>query len=501
MTRFFDGEAAEDAEALEMARTEAFRQAILSGENFSEEAPNEDEALWQALISGDLDLDEVPPVETLLERERTVAFQEYMRTGKPIPDHLLRPGIDAHVGGCTEPGQVDRCLCGEDARAEFERRREIERTVRFEERLAAPVDRLSVLEKYERLCVEDEARTLFAARGFVVSEPTLTLLPDLLDEPDEDASWLIGDLCAVDGHALLTAQKKIGKSSMLANLVRSLADGDPFLDHFPVRRLAEDERVVLLDFEMSRSRVKNELRVQSINTAGAVAADGLRGRGGEFNILDRKRRAEWAKVIRDLGCRVLIIDPLSPIIGALGLDENDNSQMARLCGAMSALKEESGARELIVAHHMGHSNERGRGASTLEGWPDSLWRLVADRDEGREPEADAPRFLTAVGRDVALPETALTFDPTTKRLSLGAGNRKINAMSKDEETLKIASYNSPGLSGSALMDAAGVRKETGLGLLRRMHADGRLHGHKVGTASNSPTYWFPTAASCAYCKA
>jgi hypothetical protein len=56
----------------------------------------------------------------------------------------------------------------------------------------------------------------------------------------------------------------------------------------------------------------------------------------------------------------------------------------------------------MVVHHMGHAGERSRGDSRILDWPDASWKLV--REDLDDPAS--PRYLSAFGRDVDVPEGA-----------------------------------------------------------------------------------------------
>jgi hypothetical protein len=75
---------------------------------------------------------------------------------------------------------------------------------------------------------------------------------------------------------------------------------------------------------------------------------------------------------------------------------------------------------------MGHANERARGDSRLQDWPDAIWRLVRESDE-----PDSPRYFSAYGRDVHVREGALSFDPLTRRLTYGSGGSRLDARAED----------------------------------------------------------------------
>ena len=97
---------------------------------------------------------------------------------------------------------------------------------------------------------------------------------------------------------------------------------------------------------------------------------------------------------------------------------SEDKDAGKFLTAYDALLDEAGITDTILVQHMGHSNERARGDSRLQDWPDAIWRIVRETDE---PDSD--RFFTAYGRDVSVPEGKLSFDPDTRRLTYIPGNR------------------------------------------------------------------------------
>src|SRR5262245_51960382 len=87
------------------------------------------------------------------------------------------------------------------------------------------------------LRVQEDGRALFntqRAERLGQQEPEVIMLPDLLAVPDDPLKFRIGELLPTGARALLAAPRKAGKTSMVGNLLRSLADGDLFLDQFEV---------------------------------------------------------------------------------------------------------------------------------------------------------------------------------------------------------------------------------------------------------------------------
>jgi hypothetical protein len=171
----------------------------------------------------------------------------------------------------------------------------------------------------------------------------------------------------------------------------------------------------------------------------------MRGAITTFDILDPIGRREWADRLRPIGADVLILDCLRPVLDAFGLDEN--REAGRFLTAFDELLGLAGIGEAVVVHHMGHQGERSRGDSRLRDWPDVEWRLTRETDDPA-----SPRFFTAFGRDVDIPETAISYDQTSRRLTIGVGNRH-----------DAAAHRHVG----AVVDLIGETDQTGQGLSQR----------------------------------
>ncbi|UKA65438.1 AAA family ATPase [Arthrobacter sp. FW306-05-C] len=290
----------------------------------------------------------------------------------------------------------------------------------------------ALVDEYETAAYARQIRLRERAANIVKAEntappaalPGIVQLKDLLEEPDEEIRYRIDGLLPTGGNCILAAQYKAGKSSAVGNAVRSLVDGDPFLDKFPVQPVTgetEDGRpgtVVLIDNELDPRTLKRWLRDQGIKNTHLVEVVSLRGNLSTFNLIDPDTRKAWAHRIE--GADVVILDCLRPVLDALGLDENLDAGQFLI--AWDEFLAEAMAGESIIVHHMGHNSERQRGSSRLLDWPDVTWKIVrADEDPS------SPRFFSAFGRDVDVPEGGLEYDPATRHLSYTDGNRREGA--------------------------------------------------------------------------
>ncbi len=283
----------------------------------------------------------------------------------------------------------------------------------------------------ERLCtleIDAEARRRHAEASApaIVLPPTRNLTA-LLAQPDPEIAYRVDRLAPAEARVLLSAQYKAGKSTLRDNLIGSLVDGGRFLGEFTVNTTAAG--LVLIDNELSEHTLRRWLRKSQIRNTDAVAdVVALRGQVGTFNLLDDRTRTRWARRFADVGADYLMLDCLRPVLDALGLDENRDA--GQFLVAFDALLDEAGIRDALVVHHMGHANERARGDSRLQDWPDAIWRLVrADPDDPA-----SPRYFTAYGRDVDVPEGGLDFDEDTRRYTYTEGSRKSAAAAESVAT-------------------------------------------------------------------
>jgi len=265
-----------------------------------------------------------------------------------------------------------------------------------------------------------------------VDQIELVTARELLSEDIADATYLVDRLWPAGGNVLLAAQAKAGKSTLSLNLTKAIATGTRFLGQFETAQPAGN--IGIVDLELNRGQLQQWMRGVGVDQDNVVIFP-MRGRASAIagSILDPQARRAFAAQLRDANISVLIIDPLSVLLNSIGIDENSNTEVGRFLRAgLAELREEAGITEMLVIHHAGHSAQRGRGASVIMDWPDALWTLTVDNGsedlDDTGDEDTATRFLTARGRDVHMPETALTFHEDTKTLTVeqvGLSKRKL----------------------------------------------------------------------------
>jgi len=130
----------------------------------------------------------------------------------------------------------------------------------------------------------DAKRRLDAEETPPVILPAAKRLDVLLAEPDPEQSYRVDRLAPAGARIMLNAQWKAGKSTLSANLIRALVDGEPFLGQFAVHHRAD--HLVLIDDELAEDTLRLWMREQKITTTEAVEVFALRGKLSSFNLLD-----------------------------------------------------------------------------------------------------------------------------------------------------------------------------------------------------------------------
>lgn len=327
--------------------------------------------------------------------------------------------------------------------AEKEDHRDVYRSPeeQHEQRVQTEVDRERARREARRRLDKEERAKL--------PEPDIATLAERLARPREEVSWRIEGWQPVGTRVVASSQFKAGKTTFVGNMIRSLVDGDDWLDRaevFPV-----SGAVTLLDFEMaagtpgkSRGQLDDWLEEQGIRNAGRVIVIPMRGLAASFDLLDADVRADWVRRLE--GTAYLILDCLRPILDALGLDEHKD--VGRFLVALDALLAEAKIWECLVVHHMGHGAERARGDSRLRDWPDVEWRLVR-----QDEDPSSPRFISAYGRDVDIPESRVLYDKATRHLTLVGGSRKDQkAEAALDSIIELLKEKGEALSGRAIKE-------------------------------------------------
>lgn len=220
----------------------------------------------------------------------------------------------------------------------------------------------------------------------------LPVFASVREIPRTKLSYRVDKLWPVGAIVLLSAYFKVGKSTLLRNLIRSLLTGDDFLG-FRVR--AVSGAIVVADFEMPDSIALERLDAHGLGDEKRLHYEFLRGRGQDFDVTDDEWLNQLAGALRDLDCEVLFIDTLNALANALGINLDAPDGAGPLLASLEKLKLRAGIREMVITAQTGHGDHsRPAHSKDIGAGGDILWNL----QRVTETNLDGPRKFFAHGR-------------------------------------------------------------------------------------------------------
>jgi hypothetical protein len=304
-------------------------------------------------------------------------------------------------------------------------------------------------------------------------------LTDELKLPIEEVKWTIKDVFPTGANVTLTAQYKAGKTTLINSLARSLADGTQFLNYF-----AQPEhkgRIVIFNYEVSENQYRRWMNDVAIENSDKITLVHLRGK--RLPLIVQRVEDLVVSILKDLDAQTWILDPFARAFTGCG-DENSNSDVGVFLDTLDVIKERAGVSNLVLPIHTGRAQENGvdraRGATRLDDWADVRWLLKKTNDG---------RFFSADGRDVLQEEQQLTFDETTRSLTLGGADSYTAKKKNNEDIWLDAVTANPGLSTSDLSNILGKRvDDKGMKMARKsLLANHKLKTSRIGTSD----LWYP----------
>jgi AAA domain len=329
----------------------------------------------------------------------------------------------------------------ESATSELELRVELELTRREIKRLADQAEREQRAAKYPR----PRAHSALDLQLIIDPNPTIKyMLPR-------------------GGKVVLAAGDKAGKTTLMTQLMKSLADGTEFLG---VAVDAPDAVVGVIDLEMSPGMHGAWIAQRQLKNVDRVFIWPMRGAAGAFDITSDVGLDSWVAELRELNVNHLIIDPVGTLLNALGIDENSNAEVGNFLERLDQLQAGAKLDGLIVSHHT-RKDGRGAGFATAVGagafsrWPDMKWSLVGS--------LNGPRYFQTEGRIDNFYEREIGFSDAGQLVVTGSRRGDTNdKLDEDCAVLVLILANhTEGLSTNRLRAAMSVE---GIGQKARQSA-------------------------------
>lgn len=208
---------------------------------------------------------------------------------------------------------------------------------------------------------------------------------DLMRKDIPPVRWLVSGLLTDDAVAVVAGEPKTAKTWLALEIAVAVALGDKVMGEFQARRTGPVVLFLTEDREASvKARLSSTVLGHAVDPLEAAPPIHIKSRG-TLDLSDVATLAWLVASVRRLPepPRLLVIDPLRNVMGAL--KESDNDDMAKVNAALRALRDVLGATVLYV-HHTGkltegnagrRAGQRMRGGSALHGGYDAGIHLSA----------------------------------------------------------------------------------------------------------------------------
>ena len=225
-----------------------------------------------------------------------------------------------------------------------------------------------------------------------------------MKESSSEVDWFVEDLLSVGGFSIFSGEPKIGKSTLLRNLIKETLVGGNFLG-----RKVKKGRVMLFSFEEQRKILSTQLEKCGVNP-------------DDTNLLIHTGDVFGEDIFQDLEDAILDYQPALVILDtvfAMSKVESINSykETYDALKPIRHLARSSGA-SVIGVHH---NNKSGRfmGSQAIYAVVDTMMSFIAQNDR---------RYFYANGKDgVPFHDQELLFNANTQTYTLGKAREKRKA--------------------------------------------------------------------------
>jgi hypothetical protein len=326
---------------------------------------------------------------------------------------------------------------------------------------------------------------------------------DLVAKDTPHIAWLVDGMITENAVAAVSGEPKAAKTWFAILVAVAVALGERLFGEYHAHGPRGVALFLTEDNERNvRARLRGTLAGFGVDSVDAPIFVKARG---ALDLSDDNALAWLVASVRRLPTTpaLVVIDPLRNVMG--GLKENDNDDMAKVNGALRALRDVLGTTILYV-HHAAKSGEqtasrrpgqRMRGGGALHGGYDAGIHLTAPTKavDARltrmgaavDVEVKAGRNVAPFGFDLAIHDDdkgqCVRADWQLIRpdaVNAGATNRDV-----DDDRAVLAVFGRPGAGPMKKTDAAtlsGGTKQRRLATVDRLIADGRLASEVRGKA-------------------
>ncbi len=245
----------------------------------------------------------------------------------------------------------------------------------------------------------------------------LERLGDLLAKPDVPPDYLVDGLLVRGTVSAVVAKPKVGKSTLARLLCLAVATGKEFLD-----RSTRQGACIYLAMEERKEEITADFRAMGADGTEAIDIHADTAPAGAISAL--------VDLVRNQRPALVVIDPLFRL--AHIRDEKAYAEVYAALGPLIDTARETDT-HILVTHHSGKAQKADAidsplGSTALGGAVSAV--IVLKRSDSYRSVQSVQR----IGMD--MPETVLSFDPATHRLSIGGTRAEADRQAVEREIVE-----------------------------------------------------------------
>lgn len=320
--------------------------------------------------------------------------------------------------------------------------------------------------------------------------------------------WLVRGFWGRRSHGIVAGMPKCFKSTLVHDLIVSVASGQPFLGKF---RVEEPGPVLVIQNENADYIMKDRTE-KIILDRGLVGSIKCLGKSNVqvrfppdlpitflnqqgFNLSNEDHRNQVEKLIRDIKPVLVVFDPLYLMFEG---DLNSSKDLNPILNWLLGIKNEYRTSVMVIHHYNKGSNQqitrggaRMAGSIMLYGWVESAWYLTRNGDEEEapvdpnldpvEPSGEATVTLTREFRMAGhFPELDIHFEmgeignPAYRVTVGGSGAPHVTIKTVEDEIVNLLGSSNVPVSKRAISENLALDKDTLRRALNKLIGDKKI---------------------------
>lgn len=322
-----------------------------------------------------------------------------------------------------------------------------------------------------------------------LNELRVSTFEEVMGNSSTFEGWLVKGFWGRRSHGIVAGMPKCFKSTLVYDLVISVASGEPFLGRFPVL----DPGPVLVIQNENADYIMKDRTEKVILDRGLVGRVKSRGRSRlnlefppnlpitflnqqGFTLSNEEHRAQIEKLISELSPVLVVFDPLYLMFDG---DLNSSKELNPILNWLLSLKNKYKT-SVMVIHHYNKGNQqtslkggaRMAGSIMLYGWVESAWYLTKE-DEEEPPSPGSVDISNASGSSTvtlsrefrmagSYPDLDIHFemgeigDPLYGVEVTAVGSSRVTIKTLEDEILLLLGESNTAVSKRAIIENLGV---------------------------------------------